>query len=83
MKNSQKIINDTIVDHEGHKRSTQMILGDPGNGYVQGTILDANATSKIVNDKVDSIVDGKENTSKGLISTIYIDQTYVKSGTRL
>lgn len=46
MKNTQKIINDTIVDHDGHKRFTQMILGDPENGYVQGTILDANAVAE-------------------------------------
>lgn len=47
MKNTQKIINDTIVDHDGHKRFTQMILGDPENGYVQGTILDANAVAEV------------------------------------
>jgi len=38
--------------------SSDLLVGDVSNGYGQGDILDANATSQMINKKIEEISDG-------------------------
>lgn len=58
MKQNTKI---SILDNLGIRRNATIEVGLDGS-YESGLILDANATEKMVEEKVDSIVDGASST---------------------